>query len=269
MAAQVLIYDSRPWPIKWWNARLPDEASRTITTDWPEWIHAFCDARCLILCVKDFRAWDRLHDLQFIRRSPDRHPLIIMTDPERANLIMLSKIVAEGIFWPGSDPVEIRQSVRSALIRGETVKIVEALPEKAPIPLRLAVQQAVNTFPRFKSVQEWTSAVGIDRRTLWSYWQQAFGGAPPIKLKEFLWWLLCMEAVSLKRPGRSWRAVARALRVHPDTLGRISQRILNVGLSDLPALGSVELQERLIRCLATERRSNGFGPPRHFFGDTS
>lgn len=77
------------------------------------------------------------------------------------------------------------------------------------------------------------AAVGCDRRTLWHHWNAACPG--PLRLQDFLHWVLLMRALGGKTRDRSWATVAEEVGMHPDTLGRLARQLAGLGLRELDA----------------------------------
>jgi len=111
--------------------------------------------------------------------------------------------------------------------------------------LREALAYACRSERPVHSINELAAAVNRNRRSLWHQWTQAVGSSPPLRLQDFLHWILLLRALGRKSPERTWAAVAEDLGLHAHTLWRYAKDLTG---RTLPALtGAEEEIQRLFR----------------------
>ncbi len=80
---------------------------------------------------------------------------------------------------------------------------------------------------------------------------------PPLRLEDFLDWLLVLHALGRKRPDCAWPRVAEELGVHERTLGRLARRLTGRPLRDLNRSGQAVVtalfRERMLEPLLAQR----------------
>ena len=121
-----------------------------------------------------------------------------------------------------------------------TLRAAEHVPQK----LREALALACEGERPIRTVERLACAVGCDRRTLWNQWKQVVGRDEPLRLQDFLHWVLLLRAMSGKTAGRSWADVADDVGVHPHTLGRLARQLAGRTLRDLAAGGHAPVARR-------------------------
>jgi AraC-like DNA-binding protein len=125
---------------------------------------------------------------------------------------------AQGPALPGNLPARLRRALH--------------------IPQRLrAALAAASEDEQIRTVERLAAVAGCDRRTLWSQWRQAFGRDYPLRLQDFVHWLLLLRALQRKRPSRAWALVADQVGVHPHTLSRLTRQLTGRTLRELAREG--------------------------------
>ncbi|HEX2203066.1 MAG TPA: hypothetical protein VHG91_07200 [Longimicrobium sp.] len=113
-----------------------------------------------------------------------------------------------------------------------------------PPRLREALALAAEGERPIRTVEKLAGTAGCDRRTLWNQWKQAVGRDAPVRLQDFLHWLLLLRAAAGKGAGRPWAEVADEVGVHPHTLGRLARQLTGHTLRELSAGGAALVRGR-------------------------
>lgn len=104
------------------------------------------------------------------------------------------------------------------------VELLGALPGPAS-GLRNALLYVTTAHESIVSVKQLANAMGCSRATLWKHWRKAAIDASAMRLEDFLDGIVLVRAVTVKRSGVSWGAVARSLSVSEETLSRTLRRL--------------------------------------------
>lgn len=116
--------------------------------------------------------------------------------------------------------------------------------DHVPPKLREALARAAEGERPIRTVEKLAGTAGCDRRTLWNQWKQAVGRDAPVRLQDFLHWLLLLRATSGKGAGRPWAEVADEVGVHPHTLGRLARQLTGHTLRELSSGGAALVRAR-------------------------
>jgi hypothetical protein len=165
---------------------------------------------------------DRLATLQ--RRFPD-HALVLAVDRDAENLRRLSRLHV-------GSPTDCvwRWPQRAARPRPSTPS-----PSSPPSPDATAAPSGGS-------------------------WQSAFGPTPPLRLQDFVHWILLIRATALRSTGRRWTAVADDLGVHEHTIARVAKGLAGMNLRQLAAGGPAEVTRRFERRAVAPLLRLGDGP---------
>jgi hypothetical protein len=113
-----------------------------------------------------------------------------------------------------------------------------------PTRLRDALAAACRAGTPVYTVAQFAALSGRDRRTLWRLWQSSFGPVPPLRLQDFVQWLLLIRAASLRSTGQRWGSVAADLGVNQHTIARLARKLAGMNLRELAAAGPAEITRR-------------------------
>jgi hypothetical protein len=240
-------------------AALSPEQQRVLVTDWTELERNRPRATCTLVAIEWLTTDPVVPRLSSFKTRHPNHPVVLVTrwDPENAR--HLKDVRVEEVVWFREVDRDLTPAVQRACRHDFHALRCLALPFELathlPATLRKALAHACRSERAVGSVKHLAAAVGVDRRTLWHQWSKAVCPSSSLRLQDFLHWLLLLRAVGHKVPGQSWASVARELRVHPHTLGRLAKQLTGGTLSGLGDGGDVALlfRERVLDFLVGER----------------
>lgn len=227
---------------------------------WDQLERAGAAARCSVVCIDWLHTNPVFSRLSAFKARHPQHPVILVTywDPENAR--HLKNITVEEVVWYREVERELATAVQRTCTRDFNYVRCLALPfeeaEQLPATLRKALAYACRSERPVCSVKQLAGAVGGNRSTLWHQWNKAVSPSP-LRLQDFLHWILLLRALGRKSPERTWAAVAEEVGVHPHTLGRFAKQLTGRTLPDLAPGGQMELarlfRERVLESLLEER----------------
>lgn len=214
-----------------------------ITANWDRLISAVPHAECSILLVPQLRPFLLRCGLSKLRRDSHPHcPVVLVTIWDPNNARNLKDLHVEEVIWYR----EIEHSLRSAVERlcaanrsyitslHQSLQKAQTLPES----LRDALAHACLPERAIRSVNQLAIAVGFSRSTLWQQWKKVLGSSSPLRLEDFLHWILLLRAIERKTPDRSWGTISNDIGVHAHTLGRYAKQLTGRTLPELSAAGA-------------------------------
>lgn len=166
-------------------------------------------------------------------------PLVLVTTRDADNARHLKDVAVSEVVWLSEVERDLWPAVQRAAGRHAfhvLASTVEGL-ESLPVTLREALGYACRSRTPVRSVADLASAASCRRSTLWYHWNRAVDTDPPLRLEDFLDWLLVLHAIGRKGPDRAWPSVAEELGVHERTLGRLARRLTGRRLGDLNLSG--------------------------------
>lgn len=175
------------------------------------------------------------------------HPLVLVTrwDPENARCI--KDVFVEEVVWSREVERDLPGAVERTCAQEFNYVRCMAVPfEEAahlPVALRKALAHACRNERPVCSVNQLAAAVGCNRRTLWHQWNRTIGTSSPLRLQDFLHWVLLLRALGRKTPGETWAQVAGEVGVHPHTLWRFAKKLTGRTLPELAMEGQPDLVE--------------------------
>jgi len=187
------------------------------------------ESRCLVACIEWLDNDIAVSQLRSFKARHPQHPVVLVTrwDPENAR--HLKGLQVDEIVWSGEVGAALLNAVRRTcapdgrLVRGLVAPLREA--NHLPHALREALIRACEGERPLTSVKQLALAVTVDRRTLWHQWQRTVGPSTPLRLQDFLHWLVLLRAIERKTPSATWAAVAEQVGVHPHTLSRLARQL--------------------------------------------
>lgn len=189
-------------------------------------------------------AADRNTALETFQRSHPEVPIIGLFKRSERLVQALCSLSFRAVLWLPVKPQVLRSAVENALIPHplrQMANMVEA-NSRMPRKLKMALVQAFLTNPPLLTVSDLADRADCHRTTLNRQWRRICP-APEETLKDLLDIVVLERAMSIKRPGRSWREPARKLGVSEQRLARIGHRLVGGGLRHLARLGSTQIQE--------------------------
>ncbi len=186
-------------------------------------------------------------------------PLVLVTTREADNARHLKDVAVREVVWLHEVERELWRAVQRVVSRptfDAVATLIEGL-DGLPLILREALAHACRTRTPVRSVAELARATSCCRSTLWYHWNRVMHTDPPLRLEDFLDWLLVLHALGRKRPDCAWPRVAEELGVHERTLGRLARRLTGRPLGDLNRSGQAVVtalfRERMLQPLLAQR----------------
>lgn len=190
--------------------------------------------------------------LRDIKREHPYLPVILVTDQEPANLQHLASIPLEAVLFRH----QIAARLPAALERSAgTAFGLRALGEECmtnmaiPAPFRDLVACALTAVPPPRTVQHLARLLNSDPSTIRRHWRRGVNSHGIQRVKDLLDWLVLLRAVSVKRPGLSWRFIGRSMGTHERTLRRLAVRLTGDTLGSVGSAGAHRLLERFAESL--------------------
>ena len=121
--------------------------------------------------------------------------------------------------------------------------------ELIPPPLRRLLRCALTSVPPPRRVKHLARLLHSDPSTIRRHWRCSVNSHGIQRIKDLLDWLVLLRAVSVKRPGLSWRSVAHGIGTHESTLRRKAERLVGDTLGSLLSLGADRLLDRFTETL--------------------
>lgn len=183
--------------------------------------------------------------LAHIARIRERHPhcpVVVVTDPDVDTIRLLCSLGVDEIVWVHEAAYELIPAVRRASSRHvlhSVAATVRSLPGLAPL-LRDALLYVATSQEVVSSIKQVAVLMRCSRGTLWHHWTRAARADAPMRLEDYLDWMILIRAVVCKQSGATWGAVARRLGVREQTLARTFRRL--AGEKPSPVTSAVSKQ---------------------------
>jgi hypothetical protein len=218
------------------RSALPSQRRVVAVGDWDQLQSVIPEATCSVIHVDQLASSAGLPKLCALKSRHPAHPVVLVTRWDLENARQLKDLTVEEVIWLPEVEQGLRGAVERACTRAPNYVYCLALPfeeaEHLPPVLREALAHACRSERPVHSVNELAAAVGRNRRSLWHQWNRVVDGAP-LRLQDFLHWILLLRAVGRKTPERSWAAVAEELRMSPQTLWRYARDLTGRTLPEL------------------------------------
>ena len=231
-----------------------------LARDQDELFRLASDADAVIL-----QADDSLSVLRVVRNLNRDHPslpVILITEPDSADLRHLASVSVEAVLFQHQIAARLPAALESSvgMIFGLRALGEECMKnESLPGPLRHLLSCALTHVPPPRTVQRLARLLDSDPSTIRRHWRRGVNSHGIRRIKDLLDWLVLLHAVSVKRPGLSWRFVARRIGVHERTLRRLALRLTGDTLGSAASLGAKQLLECFAASLG-ESVCAGIGP---------
>lgn len=238
------LFSTDPGQVPRLRSALPAGAEVVAVEDWSQLERALSAAECSVIHLDRLDSTSTLPRLSALRSRHPRHPVVLVTRWELENARHLKDVSVDEVIWLPEIEGALRGAVERACARcsafdGDLRGLARVLGQAGhlPNPLREALAHACRTERPVHSVNELATAVGRNRRSLWHQWTRAVGTSSPLRLQDFLHWVLLLRALARKTPERTWVAVAHELKLSPHTLWRYAKDLTG---RTLPALAGAE-----------------------------
>lgn len=214
-------------------------------TEWGRFERAIPTTTCSVVGMEWLHEAAAFPELCALRSRHPLHPVVLVTRWEPHNARLLGRLEIDDVVWFREMDHSLLATVKRAGACGRLRGLAEELRGAQHLSprLRQALQCALDRSPPLRSVGELAELMNCHRRTLSHHWRSALGVDPPLRLEDFLDWVLLLHASMRRAPGLKWSGVATQLRVHEQTLGRLSQRLAGLTLRELHHCGSARLLE--------------------------
>jgi hypothetical protein len=232
---------------------------------WPAFESAALTSECAIAVVSWLSTDDAVSRIAALRFRSPLLPLVVVTAKDADNVRLLSRLVVEEIVWQHEAERTLSLAVRSARSHAMGRRITESIAaaDHLPVQLRTGLIHVLRSLTPVRSISEVASAVGCHRRTLWYQWRLVVRGEPPLRLEDFLDWVLLLRAVSRKQASRGWSEAAGAAGIHEHTLARLARQHTGLRLRHLAAVQPQRLADafhsQVLRRVLTITSCHGLG----------
>lgn len=202
---------------------------------WEDLMEAAPASECSVVTAPRLRRTQRR--LRQFRLQLPLLPLVLVTRPHPRNARLLGKIDVDEVLWLDDAPRTLPRAIERARNRSALTRVAEALAEAERLPrrLRTALSTCCTVHPPVTRVDEIGRLADRSRSSLWRDWKTALEDRTDPDLKSFLAWILLLRAAGAKSPDRTVRDVCEELRIHPQTLYRLSRRLTGESFGDLAA----------------------------------
>ena len=196
--------------------------------------------QCAVLVMASLRDEAAYAQLAALKAAAPAYPVVLVTTRCPDNARELKSLIVEEVLWTCEVGQHLEGTVDRVRRRGVLAQVaaeVGAVPGLAP-RLREALLYACTADLPVDGVGALADAVKRDRCTLARQWKRAVGEGPALRLEDCLGWLLLLRAVEARGRLRKWSAVTDELKVHPQTLARLAQRLGGAPPAALAAAGT-------------------------------
>lgn len=187
-----------------------------------------------------------------INRDHPLLPVILITEHASVDVRHLASVSVEAVLLrhqiAARLPVALKSSAEMSFrLRrlGEECMRNELIPP----PLRRLLGCALTRVPPPRRVEHLARLLHSDPSTIRRHWRRNVNSQGIERVKDLLDWIILLDALSAKRPGRSWRRVARSIGTHESTLSRVADRCTGDTLDSLDSAGAERLLERFTKTL--------------------
>ena len=199
---------------------------------------------------------DPLPVLRILRDLRRRHPflpVILVTDQDSADLQALESVSVEAVLFQHQIATRLPAALRRSAGLPFALRALgeEYMKDEAiPVPLRRLLTCALTSVPPPRTVQHLAHLLNSDPSTIRRHWRRGVNSHGIQRVKDLLDWLVLLHAVSTKRPGLSWRRVAKSIGTHERTLGRLAVRLTGDTLGTVGIAGTERPLARFAESLA-------------------
>lgn len=221
-----------------------------LTQDQDELLRLAGEAQAVVLEAPDPLAI--LAILRDIKREHPFLPVVLVTDQNSANVQRLASVPVEAVFFQHQSAARLLAPPRESTGTTVGLRVLgdECIRNEAiPAPLRYLLARALTSLPPPCSVRDLARLMNSDPSTIRRHWRSGVSSHGIPRVKDLLGWLVLLRAVSVKRPGLSWRSVAKGVGAHESTLRRTAQRLTGDTLGSLHSVGVERLLERFTKAL--------------------
>ncbi|HEY0021561.1 MAG TPA: hypothetical protein VGB24_01595 [Longimicrobium sp.] len=212
---------------------VPEEREPFTVRAWDEFESTAPRADCSVVLITWLPGASETESLATFKRHHPQHPVVLVTRGDMTNARALAGMTVEDVVWLQDVERDLPAAVGRTCVLSQSRTLADALSQGRHLPprLRQALLLAISAPRPVRTVSGLAAAVGCDRRTLWHHWNAACPG--PLRVQDFLHWVLLMRALGGKTRDRSWASVAEEVGMHPDSLGRLARQLTGLGLRDL------------------------------------
>lgn len=233
-----------------WLARLratvPEGEGVVPTSCWRTFQRSAATTESLVVVLPGPVSGEDVEALAALQRQLPYHPLVLAVDRDPENLRRLSRLRVAEMIWTEEVDRQLWPTLRRARTGTALRRLARDLDDADWIParLRVALTAACRASSPVRTIPELAALAGRDRRTIWRLWQSTFGPEPPLRLQDFLDWLLLIHAAARRSTGVRWIVVAQELNVHEHTIARIARRLAGLNLRQVGDGGPGDVTRR-------------------------
>ena len=185
--------------------------------------------------------------VRHINRDHPLLPVILITEQNSVDLRHLASVSVEAILCQHQIAARLPAALKSS---AEMAFRLRRLGEECirneliPVPLRRLLSCALTSVPPPRRVKHLARLLHSDPSTIRRHWRRGVNSHGIQRVKDLLDWIFLLHALSAKRPGLSWRFVAKHLGTHERTLSRLAVRVTGDTLGLLSSAGAERLLNR-------------------------
>lgn len=231
----LVLFSSEPKILLKLRASLPAGQPSAVAKSWTEFENKAPDAECSTVVIEWLHRDPAFPLLCGYKARHPKHPLALVTRWDSENARHLKDVFVEEVVWFREVERELPSTVERLCTHRYNFVHCLAVPfetaEHLPTPLRRALAHACRSERPVGSIKQLAGAVGSNRSTLWLQWNQAVDS--PLRLQDFLHWILLLRIVGRKTPGQSWAAVAEQVGVSAHSLARFARQLTGMKLQEV------------------------------------
>lgn len=168
-----------------------------------------------------------LRVVRHINRDHPLLPVILITEQDSAGLRHLASVSVEAVLFHHQIAARLPAALKGSTEMAFRLRRLgeECMGnELVPAPLRRLLSCVLTSVPPPRTVQDLARLLHSDPSTIRRHWRRDVNPEGIQRVKDLLDWLVLLRAVSVKRPGLSWRLVAQGVGTHESTLRRRAER---------------------------------------------
>lgn len=230
-------------------ASVPEGETVAPTSCWRTFRRSAVKDGLLVVVLPGEVTDDEVGQLASLQRRLPYHPLVVVVDRDPESLRRLIPLRVSEMIWIDEVDRRLWPTLRRARMDAELGRLARRFEDADWIHARLrqALAAACRATSPVRTIPVLAALVGRDRRTIWRLWQSTFGPKPPLRLQDFLDWILLIHAAGLRSSGKRWSVVAKELAVHEHTIARIARRLADLNLRQIGDAGVGEVIRRFDR----------------------
>ena len=200
-----------------------------------------------------------LRVVRHINRDHPLLPVILIIKTDSADLRHLASVSVEAVLFQHQIAARLPAALKSSagIAFGLRALGEECMKnESIPGPVRRLLKCALTSVPPPRTVQRLARLLNSDPSTIRRHWRRSVNSHGIRRVKHLSDWLVLLHAISLKRPGVSWRSVATQIGTHESTLRKLSMRLTGEALAATHSAGAQMALQRFAEAIRKSFRSD-------------